>query len=142
MVPPLPAENARGAPGHLQARRASIVLRRTLRRRGGRVLLTTRLLIEEPEGQHDQADDQADLDDEEKQREQKDGSEFPQTDADDADRGELQNGLEHDAIREMGISTIRDRRAKVTNRARSTPTRPGPTFMGCEATSTGSCCSL
>jgi len=42
----------------------------------------------------------------------------------------------------MGISTIRDRRAKVTNRARSTPTRPGPTFMGCEAISTGSCCSL
>jgi hypothetical protein len=42
----------------------------------------------------------------------------------------LQNGLEHYAIREMGTSTIRDWRKKVTNRAKSTPTWPGPTIYG------------
>src|SRR2546425_254131 len=101
MVPPFrQGENARGAPGHMQARRASIVFRRTLRRRRGRVLLITRLLIEEPVGQHDQSDDQGDLEDEEKQGQQKDGSKLPKTYADEADRGKLQNGLEHYGIQE------------------------------------------
>src|ERR1041384_127527 len=59
---------ARGAPGSLEPGRASIVLPWTLAGSGWRVLLTTRLLIEEPERQHDQRDDQADLEDEEKHR--------------------------------------------------------------------------
>jgi hypothetical protein len=52
-----------------------------------------RLLIEEPEGQHDQGNDQADLEDEEKQGQQESGSELPKNYADDADSGKLQNRL-------------------------------------------------
>src|SRR6267378_5790081 len=103
MIPPFgQGENARGAPGRLQARRASIVLRRTLRRRGRRVLLTTRLLIEEPEGQHDQGDDQTDLEDEKKQWQEESASEFPQNDADETNRGELHDRLYHQGVRDKG----------------------------------------
>src|SRR5262249_45981938 len=82
--PFLRGRKARGAPCRLQARRASIVLRPTLRRRGRCVLLTTTLLIEEPEGQHDQRDDQADLENEEKEGKQEHRCQLPEADADDA----------------------------------------------------------
>src|SRR6266699_2552001 len=84
---------ARGAPGDFEPWGASIVLRWTLAGRGRCVLLTTRLLIEEPEGQHDQGDDQADLEDEKEQWQQESRSKLPQHYADETDRGELHNRL-------------------------------------------------
>src|SRR5262245_45404006 len=88
-------ENARGAPGHAQARRASIVLVRTLGGSGGRVLLTTILLIEEPERHGDQACDQGDFEDEKHQRQEQTRRELPQNHADQTHGGELQHWLDH-----------------------------------------------
>src|SRR5438876_7638690 len=66
-----------------------------------RSLLTTVLLIEEPEGQHDQGDDQPDLEDEEEQRHEEYRCELPKADAEQTNGGELQDRL-HDQIHGKG----------------------------------------
>src|SRR6185436_5821890 len=91
----VPGENARGAPGQVQSRRASIVLLRTLGRRGRRVLLTPVLLIEERERQRDEAGDQGDFKDKEEEGEQQARCHLPQDDADDTYGGKLKHWLHH-----------------------------------------------
>src|SRR3989475_4737888 len=104
---------ARGAPGSFSLGAPRFVFLGTLRRGGRRVLLTTVLLIEEPEGQHDQADDQPDFEDEKEDRQKQHGSELPETDAQDSDRGERKHGLHH-KIRLKGTSPIRGRSREVS----------------------------
>src|SRR6185437_3822163 len=85
----------------------------TLRARGRRVLLTT-LLIEEPERQHDQADDEPDLEDEEQHRQEQNGCELPKADAQDSDGSERKHGLHH-KIQLKGTPTIRRTCREVSN---------------------------
>src|ERR1044072_2674528 len=117
---------------------ASIVLRGTrLRRRRG-VLLTTVFLIEEPERQRDQSRNEQHLQQEEEDRQEEQAGELDEADPRQADGGELQNGLDHHGIRCWGTGQYTARPAgmiqRIQNRARSTPTWPGPLY-GCEAAS-------
>src|SRR6266536_3693953 len=96
MVPLLSGRGkARGAPGDFSLGAPRVVLRGTLAGCGGRVLFTTVLFIEEPEGGHDQSDDQADLDDEKNEGQQERRCKLPDNNADEADGGQLHDRLEH-----------------------------------------------
>src|SRR5229473_2568084 len=114
MVPPFNwGDKARGAPGSFSLGAPRFVFLGTLRRGRRRVLLTTVLLVEEPESKHDQAYDQPDFEDEKKDRQKQHGSELPKADAQDSDRGERKHGLHH-KIRLKGTPTIRGRSREVS----------------------------
>src|SRR5260370_32675703 len=83
------------------------VFRRTLLRHGRRVLLTTILLIEVPERQHHQADDQRDLEDKENEGQQKGAGKFPKKDAHEANGRELKDRLYHDWTRFKRVDALR-----------------------------------
>src|SRR5205809_7226520 len=100
-APLSPGGKARGAPGRFSLGAPRVVFGETLCRGGRRVLLTTVLLIEEPEGQHDQGDDQPDLEHEEQQRHEEYRRELPKADAEQTNGGELQDRL-HDQIHGKG----------------------------------------
>src|ERR1043165_1894204 len=141
MLPPLsPRGKARGAPDRLQVERASIVLCGTRLRRGRGVLLTTVLLIEEPERQHDQSRNEQHLQQEEEDRQEEQAGELDEADTHQADGGELQNGLDHHGIRCWGTGQYTARPAGMIQKYKTGPgphpPGPGPPYGGEAASAT------